>query len=74
VKARSKRVCYNCGKNGNFIAQCPYKRKDEDDDKKKKKEKGYVGVFCIGKKQGGQDCAFQLRGGIANYRAHCDLS
>jgi methionyl-tRNA synthetase len=23
-KTRSKRVCYNCGKNGHFIAQCPY--------------------------------------------------
>jgi hypothetical protein len=23
-KPRSKRVCYNCGKNGHFIAQCPY--------------------------------------------------
>jgi hypothetical protein len=32
-------VCYNCGKNGYFIAQCPYERKDEDDDKKKKKDK-----------------------------------
>jgi hypothetical protein len=40
-KTRSKRVCYNCGKNGHFIAQCPYERKYEDDDKKKKKEKGY---------------------------------
>jgi hypothetical protein len=29
-KSRSKRVCYNCGKNGHFIAQCPYKRKEED--------------------------------------------
>jgi hypothetical protein len=24
---RSKRVCYNCDKNGHFIAQCPYERK-----------------------------------------------
>jgi hypothetical protein len=32
---RSKRVCYNYGKNRYFIAQCPYERKDEDDDKKK---------------------------------------
>jgi hypothetical protein len=40
-KTRSKRVCYNCGKNGYFIAQCPYERKDEDNDKKKKKDKIY---------------------------------
>jgi hypothetical protein len=26
-KPRSKRVCYNCGKNGHFITQCPYERK-----------------------------------------------
>jgi hypothetical protein len=25
-KTRSKRVCYNCGKNRHFIAQCPYER------------------------------------------------
>jgi hypothetical protein len=29
-KPRSKRVCYNCGKNEYFIAQCPYKRKEEN--------------------------------------------
>jgi hypothetical protein len=40
-KTRSKRVCYNYGKNGHFIAQCPYERKDEDNDKKKKKDKSY---------------------------------
>jgi hypothetical protein len=27
-KARSKRVCYNYGKNEHFIAQCPYERKE----------------------------------------------
>jgi hypothetical protein len=32
---------YNCEKNGNFIAQCPYERKEEDNDKKKKIDKGY---------------------------------
>jgi hypothetical protein len=40
-KIRSKRVCYNCGKHGHFIAQCPYERKDENNDKKKKKDKSY---------------------------------
>jgi hypothetical protein len=34
-KPRLNRVCYNCGKNDYFIAQCPYKRKEEDNDKKK---------------------------------------
>jgi hypothetical protein len=40
-KPRSKRVCYNCGKPGHFIAKCPmYSESDRDDDKKgKKKEK-----------------------------------
>jgi hypothetical protein len=38
-KPRSKRVCYNCGKNGHFFAQCPYERKEEDDDKRMKFEK-----------------------------------
>jgi hypothetical protein len=37
-KTRSKRVCYNYGKIGHFIAQCPYERKDDD---KKKKGKRY---------------------------------
>jgi uncharacterized membrane protein YgaE (UPF0421/DUF939 family) len=40
-KPRSKRVCYNCGKNGHFIAQFPYERKEEDNNKKRKFEKGY---------------------------------
>ncbi|WP_430283738.1 zinc finger CCHC domain-containing protein, partial [Pseudoalteromonas sp.] len=40
-KPRSKRVCYNCGKNGHFIAQCPYKKKEEDNEKRKKFDKGY---------------------------------
>jgi hypothetical protein len=38
---RSKRMCYNCGKNMHFIAQCPYERKEEDNDKRKKFDKGY---------------------------------
>jgi hypothetical protein len=40
-KQRSKRVCYNYGKSGHFIAQCPYERKEEDNDKKKKFDKSY---------------------------------
>jgi hypothetical protein len=40
-KPRSNRVCYNYGKNGHFIAQCPYKRKEEDNDKRQKFDKGY---------------------------------
>jgi hypothetical protein len=40
-KPRSKGVCYNCDKNGHFIAQCPYERKEEDNDKRNKFDKGY---------------------------------
>jgi hypothetical protein len=40
-KTRSKRVCYNCEKNGYFITQCPYERKDENNDKKNKFDKKY---------------------------------
>jgi hypothetical protein len=40
-KPRIKRVCYNCGKNGHMIVQCPYERKEEDNDKKKKFDKCY---------------------------------
>jgi hypothetical protein len=40
-KPRSKSVCYNYGKNGHFIAQCPYERNKEDNDKRKKFDKGY---------------------------------
>jgi hypothetical protein len=40
-KPRSKRVCYNCGKNVHFILQCPYERKEEDNDKIKKFDEGY---------------------------------
>jgi hypothetical protein len=40
-KPRSKRVCYNYGKNGHFMAQCPYERKKEDNDNRKKFDKCY---------------------------------
>jgi hypothetical protein len=37
-RSKGKRICYNYGKYGHFIAQCPYERRSEDGDKKKKKE------------------------------------
>jgi hypothetical protein len=38
-KPHSKRVCYQCGKFGHFIAKCPYSNEsDKDEDKKGKKE------------------------------------
>jgi hypothetical protein len=38
-KPRSKRVCYQCGKSGHFIAKCSYTSdSDKDDDKKGKKK------------------------------------
>jgi hypothetical protein len=40
-KSRSKRVCYNYGKNGHFIAQCPYEKKEEENNKRKNFDKGY---------------------------------
>jgi hypothetical protein len=40
-KPMSKRVCYNYGKNGHFIVQCPYERKKEYNDKRKKFDKNY---------------------------------
>jgi hypothetical protein len=49
-KPRSKRVCYRCGKSGNFIAKCPYSSesyRDEDKKGKKKEKKRYY------KKKGG---------------------
>jgi hypothetical protein len=38
-KARSKRVCYRCGKSGYFIAKCPYTSESDRDDDKKGKNK-----------------------------------
>jgi hypothetical protein len=34
----------------------------------------YVSVFCTGKIHGGQDRAFQFRGGLVNNEAHSDVS
>jgi hypothetical protein len=53
-KTRSKKVYYNCGKNGHFIVQCPYERKDEYNDKKKKKDKSYKKDKKFTKKSYGQ--------------------
>jgi hypothetical protein len=45
TKSTTKRICYNHGKHGHFIANYPFKRRDNDDVKKKskfyKKDKGY---------------------------------
>jgi hypothetical protein len=45
TKSTTKRICYNCGKHGHFIANCPFERREDDDEKKKskfyKKDKGY---------------------------------
>jgi hypothetical protein len=40
-KPRSKRECYNCGKNVHFIAQCPNEKNEEENEKKKMLGKGY---------------------------------
>jgi hypothetical protein len=38
-KSHSKKVCYQCGKSGHFIAKCPISSEsDRDDDKKGKKK------------------------------------
>jgi hypothetical protein len=36
LKTRAKRACYNRGKYGHYIANCPHEHRDEEDDKKKK--------------------------------------
>jgi hypothetical protein len=38
-KTTTKRTCYNCGKHGHFITNCPFERRDDGDDKMK--YKGY---------------------------------
>jgi hypothetical protein len=45
TKSTTKKICYNCGKHGHFIANCPFEHRDDDEDNKKskfyKKDKGY---------------------------------
>jgi hypothetical protein len=50
-KPRSKRVCYRCGKSGNFIAKCPYTSESDRDDKKGKKKMAKKKYY---KKKGGE--------------------
>jgi hypothetical protein len=53
-KSRSRRVCYQCGKSGHFIAKCPISSEsDREEDKKgkKKEKKRYY------KKKGDEDAA-----------------
>jgi hypothetical protein len=59
-KLRSKKMCYNCDKNGHFIAQCPYERKEKDNDKKEiwqsyKKNKKYTKKKHNGQSHVGQE-------------------
>jgi hypothetical protein len=44
LRTRTKRACYNCDKYDHYIANYPYKHRDEEDAKKKKsykKDKNY---------------------------------
>jgi hypothetical protein len=40
-RTKTKRACYNCGKHGHYITNCPHEHRDEEVDKKRKKEKSY---------------------------------
>jgi hypothetical protein len=40
-RTKTKRACYNCGKYGHYIANCPHEHREEEDDKEKKKERRY---------------------------------
>jgi hypothetical protein len=50
-KPRSKRVCYQCGKSGHYIAKCPY-ASDSDRDKEKKGKKKMKKKYYHKKKGG----------------------
>jgi hypothetical protein len=71
-KSRSKRMCYNYGKNEHFIAQCPYERNKENNDKRKKFDKCYkkdkkytkkkpYGQAHIGKEWNSSDESFESK-------------
>jgi hypothetical protein len=49
LKTTTKRTCYNCGKHGHFIANCPFERRDDSDDKKYKPYKKDMGYKRSGK-------------------------
>jgi hypothetical protein len=38
-RSNTKRTCYNCGKYGHYIANCPHEHREEVDNKKKKRKK-----------------------------------
>jgi hypothetical protein len=67
-RPRSNRVCYNFGKNGHFIAQCPYEKREEDNEKKKKfdksykKDKKFTKMKPYGQAHVGQECNHRLQG------------
>jgi hypothetical protein len=47
LRTRTKRACYNCGKYGHYISNCPYERRDEEDDKKHyERDKNYKKKSC----------------------------
>jgi hypothetical protein len=52
-KPCSKRVCYQCGKSGHFIAKCPYTSDSDRDDNKKGKKKMEKKRYYT-KKKGGE--------------------
>jgi hypothetical protein len=39
-RTKTKRACYNCGKYGHYIANCPHECREEDEKKKKSYKKG----------------------------------
>jgi hypothetical protein len=51
-KPRSKRVCYQCGKSGHYIAKCPYASDSVRDDDKKGKKKMEKKKYYNKKKSG----------------------
>jgi hypothetical protein len=63
-RTNTNRACYNCGKYGHYIANCPHEHREEEDDKKKKErsykkdkhyEKKTYGEVHIGKEWDSDD-------------------